>query len=870
MALSGIGDTAEVLYYSNVNYNSGLQPKTSYIIQNLQSQFLQNQTNYEVGINKLKLSSLENVRLGTLPPSTWQLGLKISGTNGIPYEVASYVNTPGNLPIIRNDEYYAYVDASTYAIFIMKQVQGVDTNPIQILTFKPIDNYGDNLFCTNVFYDILANVIWATTDNNIYLFNSTTGIYINSVAAFGTISASFFQDAAPAPSGQLIITQISGSPAGPTPFSGVLIYNTFGAGAISQVGTTITKTFANTDFTFISCACRDASTVLICWGYNNVSVYDASGLAFVATKDESFASVQNIQSCSIDSKTNTIFLIDSLYIPAIIGMNSNTPGDLYNVYTQTQIKNSTDTSLITTIASFPTYTFGSSVNPQAIALASATALSALTSTSVFGAYSSGVQPTYLTDYTFPSNSLTPQIQVVLGYQVLPGGAFNLICQGAGNQYLIVSPTYNLGHANGMFVSVDWQGYVWLSAIDGTGVYKGDKLPTITPSTAPFLQFPSNMTFQPQQFRIGGLILTTGISGVCFDPFLQGKMYCIFDFAINSGYYNPILNAWQLTQYMSSTTQSYYQYLYLPPRNGYTIGAYQYSIDSFNYLTSNINKTTSYINEILSSIYYNETLAKLVCVNQTTNAIEKLNPLTLALITSYSVAPNEIVNIGYSTGKQTIQPPQTGSAVYDMETFILAFNAALASCYAQLVLLVPGTIPIPTAPYFTLDYTTHLLTLNYDNLYSLPANGIFVNAELLRYALFPNKPAADTDLLPYEYILQTPGTSMTQSKETMYLLNQVDKLIIKTNMSVLADFTGTDTSTTIFTDLDFDTQGAFFNMTGNFIYSAILLRNYVMVSNQTLRNISYQFFIQYVDGSEEEYLIPLGQNVSIKFQFTRIY
>ena len=34
--------------------------------------------------------------------------------------------------------------------------------------------------------------------------------------------------------------------------------------------------------------------------------------------------------------------------------------------------------------------------------------------------------------------------------------------------------------------------------------------------------------------------------------------------------------------------------------------------------------------------------------------------------------------------------------------------------------------------------------------------------------------------------------------------------------------------------------------------------------------NFKLPIQYLDGSEEEYLIPTQQNVSIKFQFSRIY
>ena len=64
---SGSDDSASVLYYSNVNYNSGTAPKSSYIVTNLGSRFLNNQANYEVAVNKLKVSSLEGVRMGYLP-----------------------------------------------------------------------------------------------------------------------------------------------------------------------------------------------------------------------------------------------------------------------------------------------------------------------------------------------------------------------------------------------------------------------------------------------------------------------------------------------------------------------------------------------------------------------------------------------------------------------------------------------------------------------------------------------------------------------------------------------------------------------------------------------------------------------------------
>jgi hypothetical protein len=89
------------------------------------------------------------------------------------------------------------------------------------------------------------------------------------------------------------------------------------------------------------------------------------------------------------------------------------------------------------------------------------------------------------------------------------------------------------------------------------------------------------------------------------------------------------------------------------------------------------------------------------------------------------------------------------------------------------------------------------------------------------------------------------------------------------MALNSDYSGQYQSS-VFTDLDFDTQNQFFNMDGNFIYNAILLRKYDMVSNTSLRAINYEIFIQYKDETQEPFLVPPGENVSIKFEFDRIY
>ena len=113
---SGVDDSAKTLYYSNINYNATNAPISSYVMNNLQSRYLLNQTNYQVAINKLKISSLQGVKIGNFPYNQWELGLKISDAGG----VAHYTTLPVSMPnLVQTTDYYEYVSSintTTYAI----------------------------------------------------------------------------------------------------------------------------------------------------------------------------------------------------------------------------------------------------------------------------------------------------------------------------------------------------------------------------------------------------------------------------------------------------------------------------------------------------------------------------------------------------------------------------------------------------------------------------------------------------------------------------------------------------------------------------------------------------------------------------------
>jgi hypothetical protein len=261
---------------------------------------------------------------------------------------------------------------------------------------------------------------------------------------------------------------------------------------------------------------------------------------------------------------------------------------------------------------------------------------------------------------------------------------------------------------------------------------------------------------------------------------------------------------------------------------------------------------------------------LYLVSETNNAIGIYDYKLLATIGSSitGISPTGIAGVFTST--ETILPSQAQLAFYDLQQVVNAVNAAYLACYTALQAAITGAFPVDSCPFWSLNYTTKRLALNYDpKFYTESGNGIYVNSNLLQYFKLPTIAGDQAGYL--QYVLNLTGTS-TQSQETIFKLIFVDKIVIKTNMTLLSDFeNGSNTKyNQVFTDLDIDTSDQFFNLDGSFLYSAVLLRNYILTSNSQLRGISYQIWVQYKDGSELPYLIPTGENVSIKFQFSRLY
>jgi hypothetical protein len=208
------------------------------------------------------------------------------------------------------------------------------------------------------------------------------------------------------------------------------------------------------------------------------------------------------------------------------------------------------------------------------------------------------------------------------------------------------------------------------------------------------------------------------------------------------------------------------------------------------------------------------------------------------------------------------------AVYSLQEYINSINNAFQAVYT-LINSGGFTSTATQAPTVSMNWQSGYLSLNYDSSINNVNNGIFVNNDLLNYMKFQVSPSS-TPFLSNKYILNTTGIN-TQSKFSFLKFNTVDKIIVNSTMSIIGDQVGGNTQSIVFTDLDLNMNDPIFlNMSGNFIYDPTLIRNYTLVSNQGLRSINYSVVIRYLDKSELPFLIQPGENISIKFIFTRIY
>lgn len=858
---SGYEDSANVLYYSNVNYNSGTDPKSSYVMTNLGSRFLNNQSNYEVAINKLKVSSLEGVRMGYVPYNQWQVGLTLPNTTGGGSTTAnSYVNLPDMVPITAYYEYYTTLDRN-YNV-VMYQGNGTSLGE-QLYSFVPKDNAGNQITPFYAVYNPKAQIYWAVSYRAVYVYDDA-GNYLASLPYTNIRSASFSVNTQ-----DLIIAE--NQPNGATQNIWNIVYSpSSGIGSRGVIG--LQKN--GQPLTDVRCGATDGETIVFVWfNTSNNSFYcdTASYATFqISNEGQLDTNITNPISVVVNTLENSFVIANDEYnVLQQLSANINQSWigignqiNCVNVATGAEMMNVS--GLTNVVSSFVAF------DDQQTVFATAATFGGPISSLFQGSLAwnsitpAAWNPSIIGGSNFPSTIAyypTPNgMPLLLGIyaESTSSPTSQFICIGANGAWV---PCNNgtIPNNNTLYwmLSTDNFGTIWLT--DEQNLYKWDNTPTFS-ATAPYLTFSgSGNWIQVNQSESSHTIIS-----VVWDTLLTNIGYALTgeDNIIYKILYNPQANTITMQEFHADSNL-YKGYLtkcwnYSGQVNNSNI--VKYNITSFAQ-TNSITITNTYIANLSIS-----RPSDLLYVPNTSNSILTVyNYADLLSVGQISNFP-PFGGIGVYTSQETTPPSLASTAFNNLQTIVDAVNAAYLSCYNTLKTSITP-MPVSTPPSFSLSYSTHRLTMTYDPKWDAPNSAISVNDNLLRYFLFSSvKPTAG---IWNNYVLSASGTE-TQSKETMYLLNTVDKLIIKTNMSLLTDYTGTDTSTTVFTDLDFDTQNQFFNMSGDFIYSAILLRNYCMISNQQLRSISYQLFIAYLDGSETELLIPAGQNASIKFQFSRIY
>lgn len=401
------------------------------------------------------------------------------------------------------------------------------------------------------------------------------------------------------------------------------------------------------------------------------------------------------------------------------------------------------------------------------------------------------------------------------------------------------------------ISMDPSGYVWVCV----------KSPTylVYQSTEPFLNINDPLLFNPTT-----ITSNIDIVSITFDLHQPNVCYAVTDSVSGTGilYKGPYIPNISLSTH--KTDQLYCNYVLITP----------YDDDSIT--TTNNNLYSVQLNDPsnFSAVALPESPISYGCVIDSINNellvgdIYNNQVIQFSLANLSTIGNIPLTNISniYSRSGNFID--QGKLDIYNLDTYITQLNLCFQNCYNKLILINP-LISASPVPNFSLDYTTGKLTLNYDVQFAETNNNILINNNLLPYVKYK---VSNNLVDGLNAIVLNASSALTQTSSTIWKLNQLDKLVLQTSLMLVSDITGTNSkSLNIFTEFDIDTSNpTFFNNDCSLLYSAILLRNYVLNSNTELRNIQYSFYYQYKDGERYKYFIPPNENLSIKLQFTRQY
>jgi hypothetical protein len=149
----------------------------------------------------------------------------------------------------------------------------------------------------------------------------------------------------------------------------------------------------------------------------------------------------------------------------------------------------------------------------------------------------------------------------------------------------------------------------------------------------------------------------------------------------------------------------------------------------------------------------------------------------------------------------------------------------------------------------------------------------MNPALLHLFAFPNAVDSVNPIMNNITPLPPTSTSLTQTSRSIYLFNELDKIVFISNtIFVFGSFFGNNNTNNIITDIDVPVNSAGYvdNVGQTLYYQPNFLRPFMLSSNNALQRI--QLFINYVyrNGTQYPLLLAPNTNFSAKLIFPRRY
>ena len=425
----------------------------------------------------------------------------------------------------------------------------------------------------------------------------------------------------------------------------------------------------------------------------------------------------------------------------------------------------------------------------------------------------------------------------------------------------IRPFTSSGFQEGYFQTTTGGSAINLTTISlSAGIPNYITYQTTLPSgtTSVFLAPSLDSLFSFDSITASGVSSPNYITGVSVDSVHPSLVYCCDNTGIvYSGYLSGSSIAFSAVT--NPTINGTYQTVNsIPlPTSIVSAEAFDYSLSSQSLVGTFIPPTGNVINSISRNNISDEFV-----LNYGITTLS-LPPATLSPSITIPV-PN-----AYITWTKNGQDISAGNVpIMTMSVLIDAINTAYLECYAKFT---SGSFT--ECPFLTLDYNTGLLTFNYAvDLSSVPATKfILMNPYLIQYCKFPNKVDSVYPYLNDISPIPLNSTTLTQTSKSLYLFNQLDKIVFISNtIYVFGSFFGNNNTNNIITDIDVPINSAGYvdNVGQTLYYQPSFLRPYILSSSNALQRV--QLYVNYVykDGTQYPLIIASGTNWNCKLIFPR--